>query len=162
MTDKQLQEIEKIILKKKELKRKKQRILELQQDPKVREYIDLVNDYNVESKNENLILIRAGESNKILFKYGYYNIRNNGNYSSVRLVYRDLETETYYWCLSFDEYIKMFNFCFASSADKIEFENRHCEFYALKEYFFEHLSPEQRRFINEEVLEINNPKVKIK
>ena len=91
MTEKELQKAKEYILKKNELKNMKQRILELEEDSNVKEYIRLVNSFELKNKEELEIAISDNESNKILFEYGCYETSIRGYFPCIRRIYRDLE-----------------------------------------------------------------------
>lgn len=95
----------------KQLESVKQRILELKQDDKVREFYQLIKFIEENSVEEiekkfnseiDKILIYTKNSNKILYDYGFVSVITYENYgceyeSDLKHVYRDLETTEYYF-----------------------------------------------------------------
>lgn len=96
-----------------QLKNSKKRIIELQNDPKVKEYLELLDFINKETLESiktrrdyeiDRIVSSTEESNGLLFDYGYIDIlidedddpNSYDNEIILLHIYRDLETKEYY------------------------------------------------------------------
>lgn len=152
----------------KQLEEYKKRILELEQDPVMKEYYNLktfVENNRAENfekqmkKDIDKIVIYTNNSNKILYDYGLVSVITYEGYSSddteysLEHVYRDLETTEYYF-ETFDEICLMppeWRVCsFVSNA----------EYDALRNYFIEQIQSKPQDDIICELLEKNKKLIK--
>lgn len=159
MTDKELQEVKNIILKKQKLKRLRNRILELEEDSKVKEYIAAVNSLNVEEKDNDTIVIDRNQSNNLLFEYGRFFVKIDGFDMDVTL-YRDLETTDYFYYTPYYVYKKIYGIYIKRFSDEKRFESKNDEFNQLREYFFEQLLNKPQAEVVYEMLNDNKQLVK--
>ena len=150
----------------KKLQDAKNKILQLEQDSKVKEYLDLINfvSNNNEQKlqkqcsdNINKIVSYTRSSNKLLYDYGEILVRvydGDDPYiideeHSLLRVYRDLETTEYYF-LNIDE-IELMPPDWRVVYSKQEDENSQ-KYQVLREYFIKELQTKSQEEVIEEIL----------
>ena len=161
-------------LEKKRIQNIKDRILELESDPKVKEYLTLVglmenyDNIKLEEKfydDADIIIKETEDSNKILFSYGYFpfHIRNIGCKKNL-YVYRDLETTKLYYLTTTNKIEQMpFYFAFLPNnnySERKEFSQKDKEFVNLRRYFIEQIINRPQEEVVEELLKNNKQLVK--
>ena len=159
MTDKELQTVKEKSLYKNELKKLKNKILELEQDPKVKEYFSLIQELEEKSKDDTPITISRENSNNLLFDYGRLSIREypEDYPTSDVWIYRDLESKEYFYHTAFFSFKNIYRSCIL---DKEELEKKDCEFEKMREYFFEQLLEKPQQQVVWEMIENNKQLVK--
>lgn len=159
----------------KRLKKSKEKILELQQDPKVKEYFKLmqfINNVDEEKLIKNFysginkIACYTKESNNILYDYGNVIIityENNviGDYEeSLMHVYRDLETMDYY-CEMFDDRIDLMPPEWRLGSCSIGYFSGR-EYEKLRKYLLEQIITRSQEEVVEELLKNNKKLIKVR
>ena len=158
MTNKELQIVKERTIYKNELKELKNQILELGQEPKVKEYLSLIQKLEEKTKNDSPIIISGEQTNYLLFKYGLFSLKENiYDYYVPIYLYRDLETQEFFWYTSYKEYKKV---CRSYILEKDALEKKDCEFEMLREKFFEQLLNKPQEEVVWEMLENNKQLVK--
>ena len=159
MTDKELQVVKERILYKKELENIKNQILDLEQDPKIKEYFSLVKQLEEKTKEDKPIIIGRENSNNLLFEYNRLSIRENPeDYpTSYVCIYRDLETKEYFYRTAYYAYKKIYRSCIL---DEKELEKIDIEFEKMREYFFEQVLEKPQQQVVWEMFENNKRIVK--
>lgn len=158
MTDNELQIVKERISHKNQLNELKKQILVLQQDPKVKEYFSLVQQLEEMSKTDKVVTISREHSNNLLFKYGRFSIRiYEDSYPSIVCIYRDLETEEYFY---YTECYEFKNIKRSSIQDRKELEKLDVEFEKMREFFFEQLLDKPQQEVVWEMFENNKQLVK--
>lgn len=159
MTDKELQKVKERCLYKKELENIREQILELEQDPKLKQYFSLVKELEKKTKDDKPIIISKENSNNLLFEYDRLSIRENPEdyLTSYVWIYRDLETKEYFYRTAYYAYKKIYRSCIL---DKIELEQMDNQFDIMREYFFEQLLNKPQQQVVWEILENNKRLVK--
>ena len=179
MTDKELQEVRKrynvLTLEKNRLELVKKKIKRLEQYPKVQEYLasmEFIKNYNSANSEEKFyddfseIVKKTEESNKILFSYGYCSmwIRNSEHITKL-YIYRDLETEEYYYLTPTDNIEKLpFRYSFIPMGDKEQqhYLQKNKEFANLRKCFLDEIINRTQEEVVEELLQNNKQLVKLK
>lgn len=186
MTNEEIQKIRdnynQIILDKSKLEETKLKILELEQKPEVKEYIDLIklvsnlSDTNFDGMIESITTYIAAntlKSNDILFDYGYQSVvicenhdpQGNG-YDEDELwhVYQDLETGKFYRYVNntFEECPSL-NGAFVPyintySNDKFNEKNK--QYNQLRKHFLNQIITRDQKEVVEEILNSNSKLVK--
>ena len=164
MTEKELQKAKEYILKKNELKNMKQRILELEEDLNVKEYIRLVNSFKIENREKIEVVISDDGSNKILFEYGVFETSIRGSYSCPTHIYIDLETGFYYthYYHLMDKYDRREGLVFENPKERGKLIAKDCEYNELRDYFFEQLLSKKQKTVVKELLQKNKQLIKVK
>ncbi|MBQ9071600.1 MAG: hypothetical protein IJY25_00375 [Bacilli bacterium] len=159
-----------LILEKKRIENAKVRILELEKDPMVKEYLSLVKIVGnlTEEKSEkqtfdiiNKIVCYTKDSNKLLFDYGYISVFTlDYDESTCIHVYRDLETTEYYIEMIENE-IEPMPVEWRIGNSTIEYESRK-KYNTLRNYFIEQIMNRPQEEVVEEFLHNNKQLVKLK
>ncbi len=157
-----------LICKIEQLNKVKKRILELEQEPLMKEYYSLkkiVEDNNEEAlkkqteKEIGKILIYTKDSNKILYDYGNISVKTYESYHkvedeySIMRVYRDLETTEYYFKIN-DEIQLM------PSEWRVGYSVANCEYELLRKYFIEQIQYKSQDEIISELYQKNKGLIK--
>lgn len=158
-----------------QLEEAKNKILELEQDPKMREYFSLIsfvrgnNEKQMYRRYENdvdKILSHTNLSNKLLYDYGEILVRtfedddpNIDDEYSMEQIYRDLETKKYYY-ENIDE-IEVIppQWTVVYSMQEEESDKK---YYVLREYFIKELQTKSQEEVVEDVIKRDNNLVKRK
>ena len=97
-------------------------------------------------------------SNNLLFEYGRFYVKIDNLYMDS-CIYRDLETEEYFYYSPYFVYKKI-NTISISPGNEKEFENKNFEFEQLRQQFFERLLIEQEEEVSYELVKNNKQLVK--
>lgn len=153
----------------KKLQEYKKRILKLEQEPNVREYLELisfVNDNNeVKIKKQHIdeidkVICNTKDSNKLLYDYGEVLVNTyescfsseEDEWSSEH-VYRDLETGEYYFEAIDEIELMPPGWRVGSFAEDGEYE-------MLRKYFIEQLQFRQQEYVVQDILKKNKKLIK--
>lgn len=161
MTDKELQKVKERCLYKKELENIREQILELEQDPKLKQYFSLVKELEKKTKDDKPIIISKENSNNLLFEYGRLSIREypEDYPASDVWICRDLESKEYFYHTAFFSFKNIHRSCIL---DKEELEKIDIEFEKMREYFFEQLLNKPQQQVVWEMYENNKQLVKVR
>ena len=160
MTETELKTVKEKSLFKRELENIKERILLLEQDPKVKEYILLTKEKEEKSKIDTLIKISRENSNNLLFEYGRFSLKENlYDYYVSAYLYRDLETQEFFWYTSYYVYKKIYKL---DIKEKEEFEMKNIEFEKMREYFLNQLLDKPQEQVVYEVVDKNKQLAKVR
>ena len=156
-----------LILEKKRIKNIRDKILKLESDPKVKEYITLTGVVGniTEEKNQKDVLDSISkivsytkDSNKLLYDYGEVQIVTYEEFGSdyesdFKHVYRDLETTEYYF--------EMIDTIEPMPPEwRVWFNTSDREYYSLRNYFIEQIINRPQEDVVEELLHNNKQLVK--